>query len=64
MVYRIRYYEADGRSGYGGPATAEMTVEANSPAEAMIKFQHTRPSGDDRDAIGPRVASVAAEDLT
>ena len=55
MVYRIRYCEAF------RPATAEMTVEANSPSEAMVKFQHTRPRDDQRDIDRPRVTSVAAE---
>jgi hypothetical protein len=58
MVYRIRYCEAR------GPATAEMTLEANSPAEAMVKFQHTRPSSDERQPNGPRITSVAAEGET
>jgi len=36
MVYRIRYRKADGFSA------AEAVVEANSPTEAMVKFQHAR----------------------
>ena len=34
MVYRIRYRPAD------APREAEVVVEANSPTEAMVKFQH------------------------
>ena len=49
MTYRIRYEQGQMRQN-------EMVLEANSPVEAMIKFQHTRP---DEDRSHPsRVTSV------
>jgi hypothetical protein len=54
MVYRIRYRRS------GGCDDAEVVVEANSPTEAMVKFQHTwdGTSANCRDVV----TSVRAED--
>ena len=54
MVYRIRY-----RSGEG--LDDEVVVEANSPTEAMVKFQHTRETAS-RGIRREVVTSVRAED--
>ena len=53
MVYRIRYRRGETQDN-------EIVVEANSPAEAMIKFRHTRPAQDDCRGQS-RVTSVLAE---
>ena len=55
MVYRIRYRKA------GGPSDAEIVVEANSPTEAMVKFQHAWEGGSSH-SCGELVTSVRAED--
>jgi hypothetical protein len=56
MVYRIRYHQD--ASGSGG----EVTLEANSPSEAMVKFQYTSQGrSDGRHRSGVRVTSVQAE---
>ena len=49
MNFRIRYREA--RGSY----EAEAVVEANSPAEALVKFRCTR---------GPRLRSSHQEEVT
>jgi len=56
MVYRIRYRSDSNPSG------GEMNVEANSPAEAMVKFRHCRQGPDDsRQRNSPHIVSVLAE---
>ena len=58
MVYRIRYQKDSG--GAGG----EVTLEANSPSEAVVKFQYTSQGRSDcRQHSGPRVTSVQAEQV-
>ena len=55
MVYRIRYRRVDGLDA------AEAVIEANSPTEAMVKFQHARdvaPSEVSREVV----TSVRVED--
>ncbi len=54
MVYRIRFQEADRQS------EGQTLVEAHSPAEAMVKFQHVGRGGP-AGRGGPRVTSVQAE---
>lgn len=55
MVYRIRYNQATGTEG------SEARIEAHSPTEAMVKFQHTHPTHiDNRNR--PQVTSIQAED--
>lgn len=58
MIYRIRYRRAD------VSRDAETVVEANSPAEAMVKFQHThdRVFSCARGGSHEVVTSVRAED--
>ena len=54
MIYRIRYRRAETADD------GEVVVEANSPTEAMVKFQHAWDG-----AAGGRggvVTSVRAED--
>jgi hypothetical protein len=55
MVYRIRYVDP------GVCHQAEETVEANSPAEAMVKFRATHRPFDGRRSEGI-VTSVSAEE--
>ncbi len=55
MIYRIRYH--DGRSS----ASAEATVEANNPTEAMVKFRHTRGGVMDKRSWQERITSVVGE---
>ncbi|RPI63934.1 MAG: hypothetical protein EHM48_01660 [Planctomycetaceae bacterium] len=58
MEYRIRYH----KQSQSGPEQ-ETLVQANSPAEAMVKFLHTR--GDSRDTRqNPWVTSVCPEPAT
>ena len=54
MIYRIRYRRHDGHDD------AEVVVEANSPTEAVVKFQHAAngPRGSAREVV----TSVRAED--
>ncbi len=56
MVYRIRYVEPK----KGQPATE--TIEANSPAEAMVKFNVMHGSGA-RTSRKDWIVSVSAEEL-
>ncbi len=56
MEYRIRYRRGTAQAN-------EMVVEANSPAEAMIKFQHTHSVQEDF-RNPSRVVSVLAEPRT
>ena len=53
MVYRIRYRAS-------GTDDTETEVEANSPAEAVIKFQHTHKELSDTPRTGQGVVSVTA----
>lgn len=55
MVYRIRYRST------GQPGNGEAVVEANSPTEAMVKFQYARDGGSAQ-ACREIVTSVRAED--
>jgi len=52
MVYRIRYRETNSQ------ADDEMTVEAHSPNEAMVKFQHINSDRSGVHRGNPRVTSV------
>ena len=56
MTYRIRYRQS------GSDTQGEVVVEANSPNEAMVKFQCTRH--DPRSGMPARgvVTSVSATD--
>jgi hypothetical protein len=57
MVYRIRYRRlAEQRED-------EAVVEANSPTEALVKFQHARSDWPDRSRYRPQVTSVKADEL-
>ena len=56
MIYRIRYQQPD------APGAGEFVVEANSPTEAMVKFQHTRDNRSAPDWSESVVTSVRAED--
>jgi hypothetical protein len=55
MLYYIRYRSTD------SPADAEAVVEANSPTEAMVKFQHAGDGGT-KGRRGEVVTSVRAEE--
>ena len=55
MVYRIRYKRP------GGGMDSEITVEANSPTEAMVKFQYA-DTGSTATRPNQVVTSVRAED--
>ena len=55
MIYRIRYRKPD------VDRDREFTVEANSPTEAMVKFQHAWDSGP-LSGCGDLVTSVRAEE--
>ena len=55
MVYRIRYRGDDADND------REMTVEASSPTEAMVKFQHAW-GGPATGRRGDIVTSVRAEE--
>lgn len=56
MVYRIRFRRA------AGTGEGEMVVEANSPTEAMVKFQHAHTDWRNRQRCGSCVTSVQAEE--
>ena len=58
MIYRIRYRRTD------VSCDAETVVEANSPAEAMVKFQHTHDGrlASSGQSLQDFVTSVRAED--
>ncbi len=56
MVYHIRYCRS------GAPEGGEITVEASSPTEALVKFRHVlQDLKDGRNAEG-MVTSIRADD--
>ncbi len=56
MLYRIRYH------GLAVTGEGEMTVEANSPNEAVVKFRHIRAVPSRCAPADERVTSVFADD--
>jgi hypothetical protein len=55
MIYRIRYRQTN------AARDQELVVEANSPTEAMVKFQHAY-HGSQAPGAGQIVTSVRAEE--
>ena len=55
MIYRIRYCTD------GGARSSEVSVEANSPNEAVVKFRHMQYDVDGPGDIGSAVTSVSAD---
>ncbi len=53
MRYRVHYVVEKDR------LTAE--IEAASPAEAVVKFRHTRPDAEDRNGRRSQVLSISPE---
>jgi len=56
MVYRIRYHDSN------QIIETEAVVEANSPAEAMIKFRCIHTTAKPISASSEMVTSVSSED--
>ena len=56
MIYRIRYRRPDATDD------REFVVEASSPTEAMVKFNHTHDGAGELSRCARVVTSVRAED--